>query len=356
MPKRERHRQKVTGRAERPGAARNQDVLAVAGLIVAGELPNAPIDLGDCVISPLPDPKWTPPRETGLVVNPEPGATSVMVLEPEVRFRAQHAISTYVPANTEDAQARRIAQARFDRVVNLLGLAQGPLNPPPLVQIVAVTPVPRGTKVGEPIDIQPNPTVRVNFHGFVINPMSDVSESRFVELDRLERSEPHVATLVRLWGIAEQANRTRFKEADNDSCLVNYCRVIEQVVITMNPKMPELSAEQLEPVVSKLALGLQDSRKTLSQRARGIERATRTLQELRFQGNRRRLIKSLGTLDAARDLREGALLVWDLRSSRAGHPSPVSITEAQVVAARWTACLLLMRFFDWRWGYLRSDR
>jgi len=156
---------------------------------------------------------------------------------------------------------------------------------------------------------------------------------------------------VRLWGIAEQANRGRFKEADNDSCLVNYCRVIEQVAITMNPKMPELSAEQLEPVVSKLAVGLQDSMKTLSHRASEIERATRSLQDLRFQGNRRRLIISLDTLEAARDLREGALLVWDLRSSRAGHPSPVSITDAQVIAARWSACLLLMRFFDWRWGY-----
>lgn len=307
MSKRQRHRQKVTSRTARAGASRPHDVLAVAGLIVAGQLPNTPIDLGDCVISPLPEPKWTPARQTGPVVNPEPGTTSVMVLEPEVRFRAQHAISTYVPANTEDAEARRIAQTRFDRIVNLLGLAQGPLNPPPLVQIVAVTPVPRGTKYGEAIEIQPNPMVRANFHGFAINPMSDVSESRFVELDRLERSEPHVATLVRLWGIAEQANRTRFKESDNDSCLVNYCRVIEQVAITMNPKMPVLSAEQLEPIVSKLAVGLQDSRKTLLMRAREIELATRTLQELRFQGNRRRLIKSLDTLDAATDLREGAL-------------------------------------------------
>ena len=352
MAKRDRHRRKVTKRVRRPAALRSEDHVAVAGLIVAGELPTTAIDFGECVISPLAQPLWTPQRQVGLALDPAPTATSVTILEPEIRFRARHAISTYVPTGTEGAEARRIAQGRFDRVANLLGLAQGPHNPPPMVQIVSVTSVPAGTKFGEPIIIQPIPAVHGLFYTLVIKPISDVTERRFIELDRLERTEPHVATLVRLWGIAENMNRKRFIESDNDSCLVNYCRVIEQVAITMNPKMPELSDQQLGPVVSALASTLGDSRKTLSRRARDIDDAARNLQELRFQGNRRRLIKSLDSLSAASDLRERALETWDLRSSRAAHPSHTSVTDNQVVAARWAACMLLMRFFDWRWGYL----
>ena len=125
MSKRDRHRTKV---ANRTAAPRPSALLSVVGLLVAGELPTIPIDLGDCVITPLSQLEWTPQRQS-LAFDPAPGATGVLVLEPEIRFRAQHAISTVVPSTADESDARRVAQQRFDRIVNLLGLAQGPIHP-----------------------------------------------------------------------------------------------------------------------------------------------------------------------------------------------------------------------------------
>jgi hypothetical protein len=53
MSKRDRHRKKVSrgSMAPRPG------LLTVVGLLVASELPTIPIDLGDCVITPLDTPR-----------------------------------------------------------------------------------------------------------------------------------------------------------------------------------------------------------------------------------------------------------------------------------------------------------
>ena len=101
-----------------------------------------------------------------------------------------------------------------------------------------MTPIAPGTTVGDPITVQISASVRANFHGMVINPMSDITESRFVALDQMERAEPHVTTLIRLWGIAEQANRMRFFESDLDACMVHFCKVIEQIAITMQPASP----------------------------------------------------------------------------------------------------------------------
>ena len=346
MPKRDRHREKLSRRSTAP---RGSGLLSVVGLLVASELPIIPIDVGDCVITPLDQPEWTPEREGGLTFDPAPGATAILVLEPEIRFRAQHAISTIVPATTDEGEARRVAQRRFDRVVNLLGLAQGPHQPPPLVQVVSVTPVPGGTNVGDPITVQTSASVRANFHGMIINPMSATTESRFVALDQMERVEPHVTTLIRLWGIAEQANRMRFFESDLDACLVHFCKVIEQITITMQPASPELTEQDIAPLISDLLRDLQGA-KPISERAKAIESAARRLQELKVQGNRRRLVRSLEILAVEDFLRDGALEVWDLRSSRAGHPSPTSVTEDQVNMARLAAGELLMRYFNWRWA------
>jgi hypothetical protein len=335
--------------ANQSAAPRPSGLLSVVGLLVAGELPTIPIDVGNCVISPLANPEWTPQRQGGLAFDPAPGATGVLVLEPEIRFRAQHAISTVVPATADESEARRVAQHRFDRIVSLLGLAQGPIHPPPLVQVVSVTPIPAGTKIGDPITVQTSASVRANFHGMVINPMSAITESRLVALDAMERAEPHVTTLIRLWGIAEQANRMRFFESDLDACLVHFCKVIEQIAITMQPATPELTERDIAPLVSDLVRDLQLS-KPLAERAKAVESAARRLQELKAQGNRRRLVRSLEILAVEDFLRDGAPEVWDLRSSRAGHPSPTSVTDDQVNVARLAAGELLMRYFNWRWA------
>jgi hypothetical protein len=226
-----------------------------------------------------------------------------------------------VPSTTDEGDARRIAQRRFNRVVSLLGLAQGPTQPPPLVQVVSVTPVAAGTKVGDPITVQTSASVKANFHGIVINPISDITESRFVALDHMERSEPHMATLVRLWGVAEQANRIRFSEADLDACMVHYCKVIEQVAITMQPKTPKLSDDDMTPVITDLNETLLRGG-SIEQRAKAVEASARKLQALRFEGNRRRLVRALERLQVEEFLRDGALEVWNLRQLPGGSPRP----------------------------------
>jgi hypothetical protein len=305
--------------------------------------------VGECVIVPLAQPQGTPRRQGGLVFTPAPNATGVVVVEPEVTFTAHHAITTVVPSDLDDSSARELAQARFDRVVALLAVAQGPLNPPPLAQVVSVTPVPAGLQQGALITVAPAPSTRMSFHGIIVNPMSPATSSRFTALDRLWRSEIHVSTLLKLWAAAEQADRTRFSDADRDACMVHYCKVVEQVSIAMQPETVEPTELEIGPIVSVLATQLQAPGGSTAKRARAIETAAAKLRELRFEGSKRRLKKSLDTLSAEPDLREGALEVWELRSSQAGHPSPTTVTDAQVNRARLVAGELVTRYFNRRW-------
>ena len=322
----------------------------VTGLIVAMEMPTTATDVGDCVIHPLPQPQETPPREgRGVVFNPAPKATGVLVVEPEVTFRAQHAITTVVPGDVDDSTAREIAQARFDRIVALLAVAHGAINPPPIAQVVAVSAVPTGLQQGDLITVAPEPSTRMGFYPMIVNPMSAATARRFTALDGMSRAEPHVSTLLKLWGAAEQADRTRFSDADRDACMVHYCKVVEQISIAMQPQSAEPTDEELAPIVSALTTQLQAASATTAQRVKAIDVAAGKLRELRFEGSKRRLRKSLETLTADADLRDGALEVWELRSSQAGHPSPITVTDAQVNKARLVAGVLVTHYFNWRW-------
>lgn len=321
----------------------------VTGLIVAMELPTTATDVGDCVIHPLPQPQGTPPREGGVVFNPAPSATGVLVVEPEVTFRAQHAITTVVPGDVDDSTAREMAQARFDRVVALLAVAHGPLNPPPIAQVVAFTPVPTGLQQGDLITVAPAPSTRMGFYPIIVNAMSPATASRFTALDGMSRSEPHVSTLLKLWGAAEQADRTRFSDADRDACMVHYCKVVEQISIAMQPQSVEPTEQEVIPIISALMTQLQAASATVARRTKAIDAAAAKLRGLRFEGSKRQLKKALGTLSADADLRDGAIEVWELRSSQAGHPSPTNVTDAQVNKARLVAGELMTRYFNWRW-------
>jgi hypothetical protein len=87
MSKRDRHRKKAAAKGQ------TTTMQQVTGLIVAMELPTQATDVGDCVIVPLAQPQGTPPRQGRLVLTPAPNATGVVVVEPDVTFTAQHAIT-----------------------------------------------------------------------------------------------------------------------------------------------------------------------------------------------------------------------------------------------------------------------
>jgi hypothetical protein len=325
-----------------------EPLLQVAGLLLASELPTRATDVGDCIIFPLSEAMWTPPREGGPSLDVAPGGGAAVALEPEVRFAARHAITTTVPVGDE-AAARSTAQTRFDRVVGLLALAQGPHLPPPLVQVVAVVPVPAGTKLGASLNIEAKATWRANFHGVIVNPMSDMAQSRFVALDGMARAEPGVANVLRLWVAAEHANRLRFSDADRDSCMVHYCKVMEQVAIIVRTGALDVSAKRAA-IVAEVHAQLGDEHLSVDAGAMTIEEGARKLQDLRAAGVRSRLLKMLSVLPVEPEVAKGVLDVWDLRNSRAGHPSPASVTDDQVNSARiWTG-ELLMHYFNWRWA------
>jgi hypothetical protein len=321
----------------------------VTALLKAAELPTTPTDVGDCVIVPLDQPQSTPKRELDPASEPALGTTGVLVLEPEVRFTALHALTTTVPGNLDDDGARELAQSRFGRVVGLLALAQGPHHPPPLVQVVSVAPVPVGHRFGDPLTLDSKPVVLGNHYDLIVNPMSNAAASRFLALNRMAKEEVHVATLIKLWQVAENANRKRFSEADFDACLVHYCNVIEQVAITVQPKTPQVSEADFGPVVANLLVRLQGEA-SAPRKVKAIEVSAQKIRELKFQGSRRRLIRALDLLGIAGDFHDRVVRVWDARSSFSGHPSPISASEQQVDDARLAGGDLLMHYFNWRWN------
>src|SRR5260370_20789845 len=143
---------------------------------------------------PLAQPYDTPPRVGFASVGPAaPNSMGVVVVEPEIRFRALHAITTVVPGNLDEIAARDLARTRFDRVLGIIAIAQGPDSPAPLLQIVSVTRLPAGTKSGDQIPIQPAPGHQSTIGGWFINPMSAATFSRFAALDAMAASDPHVA-------------------------------------------------------------------------------------------------------------------------------------------------------------------
>jgi hypothetical protein len=327
-----------------------EEALHVACLIAATELPTKPTDVGACQIVPLTQPQDTPPRQGYVtLVAAAPNASSVVVVEPEIRFRALHAITTVVPGSLDEYAARDLARTRFDRVLGLIAIAQGPDQSAPLLQIVSVTRLPRGTKPGDQITIQPAPITQSTIGGGVIDPMSAATLSRLFALDAMATSDPHVATLIRMWGAAERADRVRFSDPDRDACQVHYCKVVEQVAIAIQPGATEPTAADLEAIVSALATELGIGKSPAVQIA-AIDAAAGQLRKARDEGHLRQLKKALDILNVESDLRRALIEVWELRSSRAGHPSPTSVTDDQVTKARWAAAELVARYFNWRWS------
>lgn len=321
----------------------------VVGLVAANELPTAPTDLGDCVIAPLHQPIPTPRPHEGLLFTPAaPNITSVVTIEPEVRFTAMHAITTVVPGDLRDTEARELARARFDRAIGLIAIAQGPEQPPPLFRIVSVTPVPPGTKQGDQIQFHLSAPTQMKVSPMIVNPISKATLARFTSIDGMARREPSVATLVRLWGAAERADRLRFSDADRDACQVHHCKVIEQIAIAMDLGRFEPTEAVLTDVVATVQQELKSDTSVVA-KAKAIEAANAKLRQERVDGMLNRCRKALEVLAVESSLRDAALVVVKLRNTRAGHPSPSPVTESQVTDARWIAAELVRRYFNWRW-------
>jgi len=188
----------------------------------------------------------------------------------------------------------------------------------------------------------------MNFHEMVVKPMSEATIRRLIMLDGMAGSDPRIATLIKLWNVAEQANRRRFSASDMDSSLVNYCKVVEQVANAVDQKAAAIGDPAVEELVADLTVKLTSPR-PIVERVKSIEAIAQRLRELKSIGSRRRLARTLETLDVHRDLGGAVLEVWDLRSRKAGHPNPTSVTDTQVDSARAAAGELLTFYFNWRW-------
>jgi len=322
----------------------------VVGLIAAIELPTEPTDAGDCIITPLPAPRWTPQRRRGLTVQPNPSvmAAPFTVVEPELRFYAHHAITTEVQGTRDEAVA--IARRRFEQTVGILAVASDPRQPPPLFQIVGAIPIEPGIPEGEVVPFEPASSVQMIFGPMIVNPMSPPTKGRFAAIRELVVNDERVANIVRLWGAAEHEYREMFSEADRDACMVHYVKVIEQIAQAFNPLVDEVDPAAQAELIADLAVALADDQRTAEQKIAALDDATRQLNRLRDRGSRaqlKRTTKKLGTPDFAT---KAILDSWDLRSSRAAHPNPATVTEDEVNTARLAASELMILYFNHRWG------
>src|SRR5438445_418334 len=101
----------------------------VSGLIVADQLPTAPLRLLECTIAPLDHPRSTPDVSSPFSLTPAPGfsGTTVMASPPHIKFEAQHSITTIVEGDELDL--REAARLRFARCLGAVCFASNPLAP-----------------------------------------------------------------------------------------------------------------------------------------------------------------------------------------------------------------------------------